>query len=189
MSRPSIEALRARFGLNSSFTVDFDPQGTLSGIGDERYALVLYASVLRRIPDYLAAVAHVCDRHLLPGGTLLTYQDPMWYPSLKRGVRVASEAMYLSWRVTRGDLLRGIASRRRRLADNLRQDEPSDMVEYHVVRNGVDQDALQGLLRSRFGDVQVTRYWSSHARLWQNVGETLGIANTFAIRARDLSSR
>jgi SAM-dependent methyltransferase len=188
MSRHSIDALRSRFGLNSAFTVEFDAEGTLTDLGDQRFALVLYASVLHHIPDYLSAVAQVCDRHLLPGGTLLTFQDPMWYPSLRRGVRVASEAMYLSWRLTRGDLLRGIASRRRRLTDDLREDEASDMVEYHVVRNGVDQEAIRDIVQSRFSDVQITRYWSSHARIWQSVGESLGLANTFAVRARDLKT-
>jgi len=60
------------------------------------------------------------------------------------------------------------------------------MVEYHVVRDGVDQDAIARLLAPRFASVDVTRYWSSHASVFQRAGERLGMSNTFAVRARDL---
>lgn len=186
MSRPSIEGLRERFGMNPSFEVAFDADGTMSGLGHERYAIILYASVLHHIPDYLTALTTACDRHLLPGGTLLSFQDPVWYASLRRGVRVASQAMYLSWRLSRGDLLSGLASRGRRMRDGLSDDRPSDVVEYHVVRDGVDQDAIARLLQARFAEVEVTLYWSSHAGVWQRTGERLGLRNTFAVRARDL---
>lgn len=184
MSQASIEALQWRFGTNPAFEVVFDPGGSLEPVADRRFAVVLYASVLHHIPDYLGAIAKACDRHLVPGGSLLTLQDPLWYPSLPRGVHAASEAMYLSWRVTRGAFLRGLASRLRRLRGDLRPDETGDMVEYHVVRDGVDQDSVERLLQPRFEDVTLMRYWSTHAAIWQSVGERLGLRNTFALRAR-----
>jgi len=184
MSRSSIDVLNARFGTNPSFEGLFDPDGSLAALGNRRFSVVLYASVLHHIPDYLTAMAEACDRHLLAGGTLLTLQDPLWYPSLPRGVHGASEAMYLSWRLTRGDFLRGLASRTRRLRKDLRSDQPGDMVEYHVVRDGVDQDSIQRLLEPRFASVALTGYWSSHAAIWQSLGERLGLRNTFAVRAR-----
>ena len=183
MSRHSIEMLRQRFGTNPGFEVAFDPDGTMSGLGDERYALILYASVLHHIPDYLTALTDAC-RHLLPGGTLLTFQDPLYYSSLQRGVHATSDAMYLSWRVTRGELLQGLVNRTRRMRNDLSIEEPSDMVEYHVVRDGVDQAAIKRVLLPRFDSVEVTSYWSAHAGIWQRVGEKLGICNTFAVRAR-----
>lgn len=184
MSRPSIDRLRDRFGMNPSFEVSYDPDGTMSDLGDERYGLILYSSVLHHIPDYIAALTSACDRHLLPGGTLLTFQDPVWYASLRPGVRLVSDAMYLAWRLTRGELLRGLASRARRIRGNLKDDEPSDMVEYHVVRNGVDQDSIARVLDARFAAVEVIQYWSSHAGIWQRAGERLALRNTFAVRAR-----
>lgn len=184
MSRSSISALESRFGTNPLFETAFDPDGSMAWLGDRRFAIVLYASVLHHIPDYLSAIAEVCDRHLLPGGTLVTLQDPLWYPSLPRGVRGASEAMYLSWRVTRGDFLRGLVSRARRMRDGLRSDEPGDMVEYHVVRDGVDQDTIERLLQPRFESVTVTSYWSTHATIWQSLGDRLALRNTFAVQAR-----
>ena len=189
MSRPSIEALESRFATNGSFEAVFDPDGSLAELGDQRFAIILYASVLHHIPDYLSAIANACDRHLLPGGTALSLQDPLWYPSLARGVQAASEGMYLTWRVTRGDFLRGLATRARRARNDLREDQPGDMVEYHVVRNGVDQEAVRTLLEPRFEKVTVTSYWSTQASLWQSVGERLDLRNTFAVQARGHQSR
>lgn len=184
MSRHSVQMLRERFGMNPSFEVVFDADGTLDAKRDDKYALILYASVLHHIPDYLSALTLACDKHLLPGGTLVTFQDPAWYASLRPGVRVTSEAMYLSWRLTRGQLLRGLASRARRVRKDLRADEPSDMVEYHAVRDGVNQDAIGQLLGPRFAEVDIRLYWSTHAAVWQRAGERLGLRNTFAVRAR-----
>lgn len=184
MSRDSLAALQSRFRTNPAFEAVFDPEGSLDDLDGRRYAIVLYASVLHHIPDYLAALSNACDHHLMPGGTLMTIQDPMWYPSLRRGVRSTSEVMYLTWRLTRGDLLRGIRSRSRRMRHELRTDEPSDMVEYHAVRNGVSQDDIARLLSARFEHVAVTQYWSAHAPIWQRTGQRLGLRNTFAVRAR-----
>jgi SAM-dependent methyltransferase len=183
MSRPSVAALEQRFGLNSSFAAVFDADGSAEALGDRRFALVLYASVLHHIPDYLAAIDETIRRHLLPGGALVSFQEPLWYPSLPRGVRTADQAMYLSWRITRGNLARGVASRLRRARHDLREDEPSDMVEYHAVRDGVDQHAIEAQIRPVFAEVNVQPYWSAHAHLWQTVGDRVGIHNTFALWA------
>lgn len=185
MSRSSIERLSDRYGMNPAFSVSFDADGTMSGVGGARFALILYASVLHHIPDYLSALADACDRHLEPGGTLLTFQDPLWYPSQDPRVRMAGEAMYLSWRLTQRHVQRGLAARVRRWREGLSEHEASDMVEYHVVRDGVNQDAVRQLLEPRFGAVEVTPYWSAHAAIWQRVGERLSLQNTFAVRARD----
>lgn len=184
MSRPSIAVLQEKFGRNPSFQVAFDPDGGMSCLGDERYAIVLYASVLHHIPDYLAAIALTCKDHLLPGGTLVTFQDPILYASLPRGAHLASEALYFCWRITQGHLARGVASRLRRMRHDLRSDEPSDMVEYHIVRDGVDQQAIARLLEPTFDEVDISYYWASHSHVAQRLGEQLGMHNTFAVRAR-----
>lgn len=184
MSRSSLDALESRFGTNRSFEAVFDPDGSFASLGDRRFAIVLYASVLHHIPDYLTAIADACERHLLPGGTLLTLQDPLWYPTLPPGVHAASEAMYLSWRITRGNFLRGLASRARRMRNHFQPDQPGDMVEYHVVRDGVDQDSVTQLLQPRFESVTLSSYWSTQAAIWQAVGQRLHLRNTFAVQAR-----
>ncbi len=183
MSRPAVDALTLRFGLNAAFDGVFDRSGDLEALRNRRFSVILYASVLHHIPDYVAAVKAAVADHLRPGGSLLAIQDPLWYPTLPRGVKTASDLMYLSWRVPRGDLTRGLASRVRRIRQDLHEDEPSDMVEYHVVRDGVDQDALRARLAPDFAHVEVESYWSAHAALWQTVGERVGLKNTFAIWA------
>jgi len=184
MSRSSLDGLESRFGTNRSFEAVFDPDGSFASLGDRRFAIVLYASLLHHIPDYLTAIADACERHLLPGGTLLTLQDPLWYPTLPPGVHAASEAMYLSWRITRGNFLRGLASRARRMRNHFQPDQPGDMVEYHVVRDGVDQDSVTQLLQPRFESVTLSSYWSTQAAIWQAVGQRLHLRNTFAVQAR-----
>jgi hypothetical protein len=57
------------------------------------------------------------------------------------------------------------------------------MVEYHVVRDGVDQDSIKRLLQPRFESVTLASYWSTHAPIWQSLGERLGLRNTFAVQA------
>jgi len=59
------------------------------------------------------------------------------------------------------------------------------MVEYHVVRDGVDELALADLLRKRFADVDIVRYWSHQSRIVQSIGERMGLANTFGLYAKD----
>jgi len=56
---------------------------------------------------------------------------------------------------------------------------PSDTVEYHVVRNGVDHERVRSLLAARFEEVTLIPYWSTQSRAGQRLGEALGIYNTF----------
>jgi hypothetical protein len=57
------------------------------------------------------------------------------------------------------------------------------MVEYHVVRNGVDEEALQRLLAPVFQEVKLHRYWSTQSALLQSVGERFGWQAAFGILA------
>ena len=79
-----------------------------------------------------------------------------------------------AWRVGRGDLARGLGTRLRRLRRGYDQTDPADMAEYHVVRNGVDQEAFARLLRLRFTTVTTVTYWSTQAAALQRLGERLG---------------
>lgn len=57
------------------------------------------------------------------------------------------------------------------------------MTEYHVVRQGVDEQALVTFLTTAFSHVDVLRYWSTQAAPLQRLGEKLGLRNTFGIEA------
>ncbi len=183
MSRAAVTRLTERYGRNDAFSVVFDEDGLLSVLEDRRFSLVVYASVLHHIPDYMRALEIAIARHLEPGGAVLTLQDPLWYPSLGRGVRLLGEASFLSWRVFKGNLGRGLRTRIRRVWSGYDDTNPSDTVEYHVVRNGVDHQRLLSFLVAHFEDVQLMPYWSTQSRASQHLGEALGVHNTFGTLA------
>lgn len=184
MSAPSVARMESRFGRNERFRAVHDPDGSLRALGDDRFSCVLFASVLHHIPDYLAALSASTTNHLRPGGSLVTIQDPLWYPRLTPAVRHASSGAYLSWRVLQGELLRGLRTRARRATRGYSDEEISDAVEYHVVRDGVDEQAIERLLRPLFEKVEVHSYWSSQGGPQQRLGELLRMRNTFAVTAR-----
>lgn len=184
MSRASVERLRSRFPHNDRFRAVHDADGSLAVLADQEFSCVLFASVLHHIPDYMATIADALSRHLRPGGSLVTVQDPLFYPRLSPMTRRASNAAYLSWRIFQGDLLRGARTRLRRAARGASEEEAGDAVEYHVVRDGVDEQRIVEFLTPRFEAVELHRYWSSQGPLQQRVGQALGLHSDFAVVAR-----
>ena len=184
MSRSSLDVLRDRYGNNDRFTAVLDPDGSFGGLDNRVYGLVLFASVLHHIPDYRAAIDSAATR-VLPGGSIVTLQDPLWYPTLRRSYAVLSRLGYIWWRLGQGNYRRGLATRWRRARGVYDETSPSDVVEYHVVRQGVDQRLVQGVLASKFKSVRLIPYWSTQSPLWQRVGEAAGATNTFACVATD----
>jgi 2-polyprenyl-6-hydroxyphenyl methylase / 3-demethylubiquinone-9 3-methyltransferase len=183
MSRPSVDHLVASYAHEPNFSAVHDTDGSLAVLGDRRFSLLLYASVLHHIPDYVSSVRAAVRDHLESGGAVLTFQDPLWYPRLGVVARTVSGVAYFSWRLTQGNLKRGIATRWRRIRGQYREDEPSDMVEYHVTRAGVDEEALAAELSRYFNDVVMFTYWSTQSSVWQRIGERWGLINTFGVRA------
>lgn len=183
MSADSAARLAARFGGNDRFEVIHDLDGQLSALEGRKFDALLFASVLHHIPDYLGTISRLLDSHLASDEALASIQDPLWYPRLSRTTRFASEASFLSWRLTQGDLLRGLKTRLGRLRGGPGGDRPGDVVEYHVVRHGVDEQAIAELLEGRFEDLRVETYWSSQGPVQNYVGEWVGLKNTFAVLA------
>lgn len=177
MSQPSVAELQRRFGHNPSFSAVYDPDGSLGAI-DRRFTLIVCVAVLHHIPDYLATVQGLLDR-LVAHGAFVSLQDPLWYPRADGRALWLNRAGFDVWRVRQGDLMRGIRTRARRLRGRFDEDNPSDMVEYHVVRSGVDEDAVEALLRPRFDSVEVRKYWSNQSSLAQRIGQRLGSENSF----------
>lgn len=184
MSAPSAAVLAERFADEPRVTVVHDPDGTaareLVAAGCE--ALV-YVSVLHHIPDYLAAVDELTAL-MAPGSAFYSTMDPTWYPARSRATHLAEQGSYLAWRIAQGNLKRGLVTRWRRLRRGYVETEPSDMVEFHTVRQGVDQRALARLLGTRFDDVEVDEFWSTQGSLFQRLGERTSLRCTFGITAR-----
>lgn len=183
-SRPSVERMQARFRSNPRFSAVFSADGSLDALGDASFSLILCASVLHHIPDYLALVDEALDR-LNRGGTFLSVADPLWYPRLPRPDYIASRVAYLAWRASRGNYRRGVSTQWRRLRGIYDRHNPADMVEYHVNRSGVDEQALVRLLSARFSGVALRAYWSTQAAVLQRFGDRLGRRNCFALLAED----
>ena len=184
MSRPSLARLQERFGKNNSFRCAFDPDGSLDILDGQRFSLILCVSVLHHIPDYEAFLTRALSRHLAVGGNFVSVQDPLWYPTMPASTRRFDRAAYLSWRLTRGDYKQGIQTQLRRWRGVYDQSNPADMVEYHVVRNGVNQEALVAMLRKSFNHVQLGCYWSTQGAALQRIGTSLGLRNTFMLSAQ-----
>jgi SAM-dependent methyltransferase len=183
MSNDSVVRISERFGDNDRFRAVLDEAGNLAPLKGDRFDLVLFASVLHHIPDYLTAVREAVDDHLRKGGSLVSIQDPLWYPRMRpRDLRI-SNALFLSWRLGQGNIVRGLKTRTRRAFKGVSEVAPGDTVEYHMVRNGVDELAISELLAERFDRITVEPYWSTQGVTQQKIGERLGLLNTFAIFA------
>lgn len=183
MSRPSLARLDAKYGANPGFRSVFHAGGPFPD-DVTQYSLVLAVSVLHHIPDYVPLFDDLLA-HLAPGGLLLTLQDPLWYPRLNRRTHLLDKGGFYAWRLGQGNLRRGLATTARRLRGVYDESSASDMVEYHVVRDGVDEQAILDALEPQFRSVQVIRYWSNQSSIVQRLGERLGLENAFGISAED----
>jgi hypothetical protein len=97
----------------------------------------------------------------------------------------ADKAAYYVWRLGQRNIMQGLATRARRIRGQYDEGNPADMVEYHVVRDGVDDAALQQLLEGRFRSTELWTYWSTQAPLLQSGGSRLGARTTFGLTGRD----
>ncbi len=184
ISKASADALTRRFRHSPAVHVMHDADGEAVFDLAAGFDVVFCVSVLHHIPDYSRFVSRL-SQLVRVGGALATYQDPDWYPRRRRVVALADRAAYFAWRATQGNLKAGARTRLRRMRGRYDESLAADMTEYHVVRHGVDDLALADLLRSRFGEVELLRYWSTQAGVLQRLGEHLGVHNTFGIEATD----
>jgi SAM-dependent methyltransferase len=150
---------------------------------ESEFDVVVASSFLHHVPDYLEFVRSTL-RLLRPGGWLLVFQEPLRYDSLSRGSFVVTRVAYAAWRVRQGDLTGGLRRRVRRARGIYREDDPDDSLEYHAIRGGVDHDALVSLLEREGLSVRSIRYFSTQSRVFQRLGERLGLESTFALVAR-----
>ncbi len=185
VSRPAIERLERAFGGNPRFEAVYDGSGDTEGIEHGPFTAVVSASVLHHIPDYLGFVEKVTVRQLAAGGSFVSVQDPLRYDTMSPVAHRFDRAAYLIWRLGRGNRLSGLVSLRNRLTGRLDPSRPGDMVEYHVVRNGVDERALAQLLEGAFRDIRLLPYWSNQSRLAFLAGRRLRLVNQFALLAED----
>jgi 2-polyprenyl-3-methyl-5-hydroxy-6-metoxy-1,4-benzoquinol methylase len=172
---------RLRLLHPSAITVEMD-NSTFLREQNELFDVVSVVSTLHHIPDYLGLLRE-CAAALRPGGALLTFQDPLRYDRLSIVHTLGAQILYVPWRLSGGNIRAGVRNRLRRARGVFLADDPSDQDEYHVVRNGVDSQAIVEELAARFAAVEVVTYFSSQARLSQWLGERLRLRSTFGLLA------
>lgn len=182
MSESSAEVLARRFRRNNRVRVVYDRDGESMICERATYDVVLCISVLHHIPDYLAYTADLVGL-VSPGGDLISFQDPLWYPRRSRRSMAAQWGAYFAWRVFQGDLRRGLRTRVRHFRGILDERLVEDMVEYHVVRRGVDELALQTLLVRSFASVELVKYWSTQSAVLHRLGQRLRLQSNFGLVA------
>lgn len=152
---------------------------------DERYDIIAVNSFLHHVPDYIGMIRKSIPM-LNPKGQFFSFQDPLRYDSLGKPARLFSTSAYFYWRLFQGDILGGLKRRIRRSRGIYLEDSIYDNAEYHVTRNGVDQDAICDLFDENGFVCDIVTYFSTQSRVFQPLGTWLGVKNTFAIRAQKL---
>ncbi len=182
-SEASADHLTALYAHRDDVEVFFDRTGEDVFATDERFDAVVCASLLHHIPDYVTFVRGLSGL-LAPGGWFYSVQDPTYYPRRSRAVHLASRGTYFAWRLAQGNVRRGLATRVRRLKGTYSKAEPSDLVEYHVVRDGVDELALKSELQRWFDDVELVTYWSTQSPVFQRLLARADLASDFCLIGR-----
>lgn len=180
MSSHSAHILEERYGRNPKVTTVYDQDGTWLKRTDAEFDLIACLSVLHHIPDYITFLEMAFER-TMESGVFLSWQDPSWYEARSTWNRGAEKASYYAWRLAQGNLRRGLSTRLRRMRGVLDESNPADMVEYHVVRDGVNQDEIMSLGLVYFDQVALTSYWSTQSRVLQLLGEKTTLKNTFGL--------
>ena len=183
MSVSSAEHLRHRYAANPNARVLHDPDGGVASRLDETFDLVVAASVLHHIPDYLAAIRSWTGV-TAPGGTFFSVADPLLYSEVGAWTHRLQWGAHYAWRLGRPGQVTAARNLLRRKRHGASEEHSSDMVEYHVLRDGVDHVALAAQLQGSFTDVDTWRYWSTPSPMLQALGERAGLLTSFAVTAR-----
>jgi SAM-dependent methyltransferase len=149
----------------------------------ERYDIVVTNAFLHHVPDYLNLV-QAADRLLSSHGLFFSFQDPLKYKTVRPIDKVFSNVAYFFWRISQGDVFGGLQRRWRRARGIYSAESKYDNAEYHVVRGGVDEEAIKAALEKNGHECAITKYFSTQSGTFQAIGQFLGIRNTFAIMAR-----
>lgn len=188
ISSSQLDVLRSkckRFG--NRFDVRCEDISETLRAKSEHYDIIVANSFLHHVPDYMGMIGEAIPL-LTPWGQFFSFQDPLRYDSVGKSTMMFSTLAYFSWRIFKGDIVGGLRRRLRRSRGVYLEDSVHDNAEYHVTRNGVDQDAIYGFFKEQGFDCDIVRYFSTQSRLFQTMGTTLGLKNTFAVIARRQAS-
>lgn len=155
---------------------------------NHQYDIIVANSFLHHVPDYLGLIKD-CSVIISAHGQFLSFQDPIKYASVGKFTRLLTKVAYFSWRIFKDDIIGGMQRRIRRSRKIFMDDCPGDHIDYHAVREGVDQEAIAELFDILGFKCQITSYFSTQSRFWQPIGTVINAKNTFAIIAVKESSK
>jgi len=160
-----------------SEAIDYIHKSKKSG---EKFDVIIFNSFLHHLPDYLAAVEAAFGL-LNKRGVIFTFQDPIYYPTLPLATRFFSAMAYFIWRVRQPVLLAGLKRRFARWRGDF--SDPMNDVEYHVVREGVNQGELMKLCRKNGLRVEYFTYFSTQSFFFYHLSSLLPqwFDNTFSL--------
>ena len=183
LSSDMLEMLRNKCSSHGSrLTVRCEDIADVLRDDTSEYDIVTANSFLHHIPDYLSMLRAVIPR-LSASGQFFSFQDPLKYSTLIPGTRVFDRVAYATWRIGKADALGGISRYMRRARGVYLEDVPHDNAEYHVVRGGVDQDAIAALFKEAGFQCRLIPYFSTQSRIFQPIGSMIGFKNTFGFIA------
>lgn len=182
VSAASAELLTTRYDGVEAVEVFHDTTGESVFDLDRTFDAVTCIALLHHIPDYIAFVERLATM-VADDGWFYCVQDPTYYPRRSWLTRVLDRGTYFVWRLAQGELRRGLATRWRRLRGEWSETEASDLVEYHVVRDGVDELAVETALRPLFDDVDLFTYWSTQSPVLQRLFQPLDPPSEFGVAA------
>jgi hypothetical protein len=181
-SEASANMLKVKYEGNDLVEVLYDETGEDVLTRGRSFDAVACISVLHHIPDYVSFVERL-TACLNPSGWFFSVQDPLWYPRRPKRVHRATRIAYLAWRLGQGNFRMGLSTLVRRLRGVYSETNPSDLIEYHAVRDGVDELALHSVLSPRFDTVEVFTYWSTQSPLFYRLGARTQMRSEFGILA------
>jgi SAM-dependent methyltransferase len=182
MSEYSVKLLSERYRDDPSVKVIFDRDGTWPQDSKESFDLLVCMSVLHHIPDYVEYLSWAFNL-VEEGGAFVSWQDPLWYPRRSKINMTVDRGAYFTWRISQGNYIQGLKTRLRRIRGHYDEALVEDMSEYHVVRSGVDEEAIRHLALEFFDHVKVEKYWSTQGPMLQKVGDRAGLVSNFGIIA------
>lgn len=182
-SEASAAALQRKYAGRDDVEVFLDRTGTDVLERTETFDGVVCAALLHHVPDYVGFVRGLSGL-VEEGGWFYSAQDPTYYPRRNRRTYLLGRGAYFLWRLGQGNYARGLATRWRRVRGEWSETEASDLVEYHVVRDGVDELALEAELASWYDEVEVFTYWATQGPLLQRALAPLRLPTEFGLIAR-----
>jgi SAM-dependent methyltransferase len=147
------------------------------------YDIVVANSFLHHVPDYLSLIRQASGL-VRDKGQFFSFQEPLRYDSIGRRDKLFSDLAYFSWRIFRRDAIGGLGRRLRRARGIYLEDSEADNTEYHITRNGVDQEAIRDTFAELGWGCDIVPYFSTQSSLFQPLGSRLGVENTFAVMAQ-----